>query len=368
MSFPVLFDRPRKKASSFFLIKDDFLTADAAPLITPAPAEPGPGTRTVIQPTNGLNISGGLLNGVSVGGSAGDTTLTYEALNLKAGLAYLFRFTAVAAATAVFPSINDGGNLSPRVEMAVNSTVGIREKAGGGAVGGIFPVPTVPFTIWMIRRASGGIYWGVNSTLVWVGSVLVTTSLSARLQKRTPSLTFSAEYVRVADLVLKYPIWGGDFGIATNSFSGTVSPGQAFTHEADFMLTWTQTTLPTAGILDFRFRVQDASNYWQVTVSSVGLITLTEVVAGVPTVRTTNAGGTVGSRLCMRVVGANIECWRTLSDVTSLLFTYGSSPTFLTETDGSYESAGTGGVVTDLATWPRTLSGNALAALTEAQA
>jgi hypothetical protein len=43
--------------------------------------------------------------------------------------------------------------------------------------------------------------------------------------------------------------------------------------------------------------------------------------------------------------------------------TYAAAANFQTETDGELETEGTGGAVTDIVSWPRTLSGAALAEL-----
>lgn len=368
MSFPVLFDRPRKRAS-FFLIKDDFLTADAAPLATPVPADPGPGTRTVLQPTSGLEISGGVLNATVVGsGSTGDTYVIYELLPLKAGRAYLYRITAVSS--LVYPCIVDGsGTLTPRIEAVPSTPSNIREVAGGASIAGVMPTSTLlPWTLWMVRRASGGIFFGLNTQLAWVGVVPTLTSLQARLERRTVGTTWSCDYVRVADLALKYSVWDGDYGIASQQVAGTVTPGQTFTHEGDCLIDWVQTTLPSAGTVDVRFRKQDATNYWQLLITSLGVTTLNEVVAGVPVVRATVGGIANGDRILIRATDTQIDLYKTTGTTSSRLWFYSPANNFKTETDGEYTGAGTGGVMTNLVIWPRTLSGDALAALTEAQA
>src|SRR5690606_5532771 len=84
--------------------------------------------------------------------------------------------------------------------------------------------------------------------------------------------------------------WNTDYGIATQRLAGARSAGDTFTHEADCLLEFTVTTLPSADQIEMRFRAQDASNYWQVTVDSSGNLDLDEVVGGVVTQRGTAAG------------------------------------------------------------------------------
>jgi hypothetical protein len=167
------------------------------------------------------------------------------------------------------------------------------------------------------------------------------------------------QFVRVAQLTA--PWNASDYGLATQQLAGARAPGDTFTHEANCLIEFTVATLPGAGTqIELRFRVQDATNYWQVTVDSTGALDLDEVVAGVVTQRGTAAGVIAnGDRIVITAVGQTIKVY----EANTLRITYATAANFATETDGELETEGTGGAVTDIVSWPRTLSGAALAEL-----
>jgi hypothetical protein len=68
---------------------------------------------------------------------------------------------------------------------------------------------------------------------------------------------------------------------------------------------------------------------------------------------------TTGERIGWIAFGSTIAVY----DATERRINYTSAANFQTETDGELETEGTGGAVTRIEVWPRTLSGAALAAL-----
>ena len=155
--------------------------------------------------------------------------------------------------------------------------------------------------------------------------------------------------------------WDTAYGIATQRLAGARSAGDTFTHEADCSIEFTVATLPTAGQVELFFRIQDATNYWQVTVDSTGALDLDEVVAGAATQRGTSAGAiTAGERIVINAHSQTIDVF----DPGARHIHYTTAANFLTETDGELNDEGTGGAVTDIVSWPYALSGAALAQLT----
>lgn len=157
-----------------------------------------------------------------------------------------------------------------------------------------------------------------------------------------------------------------DDGLATDTHNGSVAAGTTFIHEADMLLEFTATTVPSAGNASIVFRAFDASNYWQVSVFSSGVFSLFEVVAGGYVSRASTGSGTVGNghRVVVIAEGTTI---RGYSD-NVLRWTYASATNFATATAGDVFSLGTGGVASDLKTWPRTLSGTAASILDKVSA
>lgn len=130
--------------------------------------------------------------------------------------------------------------------------------------------------------------------------------------------------------------------------AGAVVQGVAFTHPANGVIAWTQTTLPSSGFTRVRFRAQDASNHWHVRVDSAGVVGLWEQVATVFTVR----GSYNGPILAGQRIAVVVESTTILVYVNSILrITYASAATFVTATNGSPYSLGVGGAISDLKTW-----------------
>ena len=114
--------------------------------------------------------------------------------------------------------------------------------------------------------------------------------------------------------------------------------------------------------VDVAIRMQDADNYWFCRVNSSGDISLLEVIDGDTPVQRSTAAGVVstGHRVVIIADGTTIKGYSN----NTLRWTYASATNFATATDGKVLALGTGGAVSDLKTWPRTLG--ATAATTQA--
>lgn len=171
--------------------------------------------------------------------------------------------------------------------------------------------------------------------------------------------TADVDYFRVAQLGGP---WLDDYGIATQRLAGARSANDTFVHEANAQ--WVEfilTTLPSAGSITIDIRRQDANNKWQLEVTSAGAFNLNEVVAGTPTTRATIASNQAADRMMCVFDGARARIMRSRAGAISSSTMYTSVSTFTTETEGEVISLGTDGAISDLITWPRVLSGSALA-------
>ena len=156
-----------------------------------------------------------------------------------------------------------------------------------------------------------------------------------------------------------------DDGAATDSHAGAVSASTSFTHEADCLIGFTVTTLPSSGGMQVYFRKVDSNNFWEIYLTSAGNFYLFETAAGTRT----------GSRAALGVVSSGdrivIVCDNTTIEGYSkdvLRWTYASATNAATATAGVVQALGTGGTISDLRTWPRTLSGTAADILNKASA
>jgi len=352
--------RPFKEDSVVFLFRDDFTTAEAAPLTSPRTAEPGPGTGTIVDTGNLASIASGriVFNGST---AQGDPTYADISHTRTAGL-LLYAITNIAhtaylgwdVAAASYPSDSAMRIFPSNIQVFDNATALVLDSITRPA----------DYKVAVLLR-DAGMFIAMNGnefsewTLVWVG----VTSTATPLYPQATGRTGIAKYDNLRVSQLPTP-WDTDNGIATEVLAGARTAGDTFTHEADCLIESTITTVPSAGQIELRFRIADATpaseDLWQVTIDSTGALDLDEVVAGTPTQRGTAAGVIAnGDRIVIVCDDETIQVY----EATTLRITYSSAASSKTATAGELETEGTGGSVSDIIAWPRTLSGAAKAAL-----
>ena len=215
------------------------------------------------------------------------------------------------------------------------------------------------YDIAVVLRAAGS-FVVVGNKLVGINdresdAVVWPHAIQLSANRHTPRL----DYFRVAQLG---GVWKDDFGIATTRLAGARSAGDVFAHEPNALwLRFTLTALPASGNIDIDFRRQDANNCWRLRVTSAGELQLIEVVGGTPTVRANIASNVAGDRLECVMDGAQARLGRFRAGGGAQSSIYSSVTTFTTQTSGIIATLGTGGAISDLVTWPRNLTGEALA-------
>lgn len=186
-------------------------------------------------------------------------------------------------------------------------------------------------------------------TLHWVGRSWTTTEdIIACISPSTPNASDKFDDLWVGNLLGNWAVEGG---LRTDSHPDSVSAPTTFVHDADFVLQVNVGTISaTAKVI--KFRIQDANNYWQITLDTTSS-DLDEVVSGTPTQRATGAAMASSSVATLTAVGSTIRLW----DDNSRIHNYASATNFQTETDGEFTS---GANVTDMFIYPRTFptSGN----------
>lgn len=353
-------------SSIVYLLLDRFTTDAAAPLASPRTAEPGPGTLTLVQTDGQFSISGGALQiPTQATPVVGDLGLYSSGLSRVAGRTVLGSLTKTGGTFWPFLGWHINTLLaaaSPSIGFSLQ-LVGTNDIYAHQATGAFLVASHALATEYqtaVVLRSSGGYVLfkgGAFSewTLLWVFFGQTTTPVYAVLSNFSGVAVL--DNLRVTDLPAP---WNTDYGIATQRLSGSRSAGDTFAHEANALIEATVTTRPSAGQLELRFRVQDANNYWQITVDSTGALDLDEVVAGVVTQRGTAAGVIAnGDRIMITAAGTTIRVY----EADTLRITYASATNFQTATAGRLETLGTAGVVSDIVSWPRALSGAALSAL-----
>lgn len=138
------------------------------------------------------------------------------------------------------------------------------------------------------------------------------------------------------------------FAPAVN-ITGSISAGQTWTISGDHEVQFTLTTRPSAGVETYKFRYQDASNYWHIEINSAGLITLYETTTALGTVSKAS-GGAVTSGTIIRIL--SIGKVITVYTPTASPFTYSSAFNFVTSTACELTSHGTGGVISNVIAYP----------------
>jgi type IV pilus assembly protein PilA len=338
-----------------YLLRDDFLTNAAAPIVLNRIAEPGPGNITIVDSGNIWSIANGKIvfgNGISTWGT---NYVRGPAMTRTLGLSVFGTF--------------DSGNNNRFSYVGWHSTPVINQPAVSGVLGMghdfsvlrvIRPLAGVSTgaydqaelqTASVLRSNGGFVLTRKNSiwTMQWVENTGNTTTLYPALNGTTNNPGCYAEFDNFNVRQLSAP-WNTDYGIATDRKIGSVPSGTTFNHNANALIEFTLTTRPTSGQTEIHFRKLDSNNYWQVSIDSSGNLDLDEIVGGVLSQRATVAGVvTSGERIVIITDGSTVY----VHENNTLAITYSSASNFSTVGNGYLNAVGTAGVVSELVTWPR---------------
>lgn len=360
-----------------YLLRENFLEDDAAPITSPLPATPGPG-QTVWQNAALWEV----VDGVAQTTASSAATLPIMSITGGYPRAAGMAFSASVAQNPQGPGPNEV--VSPLVGWG-NSTVAVSSGANNGVFFGfsnIFSatelghatanitildtsVVSTYYDFCLILRSAGS-FSIIGNKIVFIHKQGVTTPMFPVIgQLSTNRHTPQIKNVRVGRLGGS---WLSDTGIATSILSGARNVNDTFIHEPNSLwIEFALTTIPSAGNIEIDIRRQDANNKWMLQVTSAGAFNLIEVVSGTPTTRATTTA-TTGDRLICIMDGANAKLLRWRSTGSSSSTTYTSVSTFTTQTQGELISLGTGGAVSNIEAYPRTLTGSNLAWITALRA
>lgn len=354
-----------------WLLYDQFNVSAAAPLASPRTCDPGPGTLTLVQTDGQFSIAAGRLNFLAQATPAFGDQMIYEAVGRArvSGRVFISEINLSQAnkiviipcwrTTAAYGAFgNHVGNI------LANSDGTLLFYPPGASSGAFLLGPYSSATTYqlafVLRGAGsfvaikGGVY--ANWTLLWIESIDNTAILYPAFLGFDAAGTL--DNLKVADL--DAPWNGDDYGIATQRLAGSVAAGTTFTHEANCIVEFTVATLPSASEIGVRIRQQDASNYWRIRALPSGNLSLIEAIAGVESVIVSAAGAvSSGHRIVIVADGTTIRGYSN----NVLRWTHSTATNFQAATAGLLSSLGTGGVVSDIISYPRQLSGQPLRAL-----
>ena len=338
-----------------FLLRDDFPVDEAAPIASPRVCDPGPGQLTITDTGNLLSIGAGVLETGIGAVSFSDPYLVSAPITRSNGVLGYFKWRRDSVVTS---QIRFGLSTSNSNILASGHIVNLDDDNYMHSPDNLilfqYSAPAI-YESAIILRSTGcfNLVKGVTFaewTIVWVTDDTAITPLYLVANNYENSGEFDT--ARVAELSSP---WSVDDGVATDKIASP-DVSDLYTHEADCLIEFTVDTLATMGQEQFHFRAVDGGNYWQVALNFNNSIALHEVVDSSPTIRgSANSAVHDGSRI---VILCDDEAITIFSDVPE--FVYSNAANFKTETAGKLSRLGTDGVVSDLITWPRVLSGKAL--------
>lgn len=342
-----------------WLLRDEFTTDRAAGAVNGTAAEPGPGTREIVDTTNKLSISGNKVIIANGGGvAAGNPAYYTTGITRVSGRAFFTKIKILVDSVFHVGFDADRGVPGFDADFCYFRIGGIRcgslvSDLEAYAINTDYKVAIIQRSLGCFLFIRGGVFQ--NWTLLFpdtYGSGL--TNYAGFGGNSTTAGGYELDYLRVCNLPAPF---NSDYGIATQRLAGARAAGDTLNHEANCLIEFSVTTLPSATQISFDFRRQDANNLWRVAITSTGNINLEEKVDGGFTTRGSTSAGVVanGDRIVIIADGETIKGYSN----NVLRWTYATALNFKTATAGVIHGLGTGGAVSDIISWPRTLTGTA---------
>jgi hypothetical protein len=298
-----------------YLLRDEFSTAQSAPLTSPRSSEPGPGILKVGQPGNEISIASSIVQ-ASGGGAGngvvfvvGNATLAYAAgRSLK-----VVGVKDASGNNSYVGWVTENSNITP-ASLTGMSTIesGFYRQFNKSSITLPSSLSTTAKDFSFVRNADGGMWVFENAALSWVDDGSNTSAFyplvfSAVSAASTPS----ADAVRVVDLG---SIWSASEGIASVN-AANPSSGAGYTAVADALheIAFTLPGSPVNGDkIELRYRVADANNYWTAYVKYNGAtwdLFLDSVSSGTPTNRITVNSVGAPDKIRVSANGTKHDLW-----------------------------------------------------------
>ncbi len=351
-----------------YLLRDEFTTDAAAPLASPRTCEPGPGTMTKgADASNRFSIASGKLTASAGNSNYADPFYSFTGQSRAAGVALVHHLRKLTAKpqTVIGWGINTTPGIGAFIYTGNWESSGFRNFGSGepNLILRDFAINTDYRAAYILRAT--GCFTIIDGVIQWISSSGNQATLYPVMAHYSNGVEI--DYVRVSQLPSP---WATDYGIADVHATPGVSATD-YTGQADAIIDLAVTAPASlAGETGYWFRKQDATNGYKAYFDSAGAFLVDRYVAGTPTNVVSVAGV---------ITGSGTRTIRTIADGTALRFYTLSGTTWTqrggTITDSSFSSqttitpfadgswTGGGGSLGQLDSWPRTLSGAALAAL-----
>lgn len=332
---------------SGYLLQDEFTTPDSAPLTNPRACEPGPGILVPVESSGSNAIVDGKLTMSGASVSYNDPSVYTQASYARVtGLAFKASVTFTSAHNAAYGVDNNNSDINTGVIYGI---AGNRLRVGGLIVDDSFAAGT--YVTYLIARPSGMLYV-VDNSLVYVTNTISIADLYMGAGVLTGA-NLQFDYWRIKELPAP---WNIDYGIATNRIASPAA-GTVTVSEIDSIVNVT-ITAATGVTQELDVRRTDNDNRWIVRMSQAGsTIKLIKREAGAE-VEHHSAAQTWVNGVSYRIVAIQ------KGDV---IRTYVADVAKNISITATFNNTATGVKIShaasNLVTWPRTLSGAALATL-----
>lgn len=336
-----------------YVLRDEFTTTEAAPMVSPRTCEPGPGTLTLVDTTNKLSIAGGKL--VFAANATGDPGVWGASVSRVTGrMVYAVLSGSYSGVFAMGQDNNQAGGLGLD-QFRLNSTN--LQVTNQSAASGVTLSASTVYELAVVARGVGAWYLIRGGSFTDWTLLYMTAESSANFY---PALSGGTQAVEVDNFTVRDigSPWNDDYGVVTDRVSSPVANDEV-THEADGAVEFTWTPA-SSEVLELDVRRSDADNRWIVRCDQAGgTIRLIERNAGTETQRASNSqtwtAGT-GYRIVVLMFGNTIRNYV----ANTARNAYQSASFNNTATIARTSHAGS-----ELIAWPRALDAGALAALEE---
>lgn len=292
-----------------YLLRDEFITAEAAPLGATRTPEPGPGAWTTVQVNGNLSIDAeGLVIPVPAPTGWGNVGLREtNTFNRATGMAFMWTYRSRGSdnnAIAGFTNAAGVGFTFDDGSLYLQAS-GVLTPINSGTTARIGTYDTstsVENRFAQVLIGSAGSYLFQEISGVW--TLLWFTPFGNTATLRAAFGSFNTGYkVRHARRRQLGTPWDADYGIATVNIASPAHLTE-YTATADAIHRLTITAPGSlANECGFRYRIQDASNYWRAYFNASGAFRIDSVNAGVATNRLNVAGAiTAGQTRDIQIV------------------------------------------------------------------
>ena len=254
------------------LLKDEFTTAESAPIASPRSCEPI-GTLAITDPNNKVTVSGGKLI-YSYAGINAIPSAVSDTYSLTPGKTLMFKLKSARAYCGWYTTYEKGVITIADYFIWINDNSSIKKIAAADS--------NVTYECVITKTGSGIYYWikgGVFSTqqLVWVGSDATTVDVATKF------IGAAGKNLELSDVIVYES--GGDWTTLYNKLQSAISAaaGNVVTHPVNALIRCSYTA--PAGDANIYFRYANDDNTWILRTKAGNYIKLIEKNGGVETER-----------------------------------------------------------------------------------